>query len=73
MIKIRNTKREEDIRICEKQNLTIKEAVVYSGIGETTLRGLLKQKNCPFVLLVGKKQLIKRKAFDDYIDKIKYL
>lgn len=73
MIKIRNTKSEEDIRICEKQNLTVKEAVAYSGIGETTLRSLLKEKNCPFVLLVGKKQLIKRKAFDNYIEKVKYL
>lgn len=63
----------EEIRICEKQNLTIKEAVAYSGIGETTIRHMLKQRNCPFLLMVGKKQLIKRKAFDEYIDKARYL
>ena len=29
---------------------------------------LLKQPNCPFVLFVGNKKLVKRKAFEAYID-----
>lgn len=59
-----------NIPIWEKQNLTIKEAAVYSGIGENTIRGLLKSRNCPFLLRVGTKQMIKRKKFDEYIEKI---
>lgn len=68
-----NTKESMSIPIWEKQNLTIKEASMYSGIGETTIRSLLKQKNCPFLLMVGKKQLVKKKKFDEYIEKIKYI
>lgn len=56
-----------------KQNMTVKETVAYSGVGETTIRNLLKQRNCPFLLMVGKKQLVKRKAFDDYIEKARFL
>ena len=59
-----------NVPIWEKQNLTIKEAVAYSGIGENTLRALVKNRNCPFVLRVGTKQMIKRKKFDEYIEKM---
>ena len=62
-----------NIPIWEKQNLTIKEAAAYSGIGENTIRSLLKSKSCPFLLRVGSKQMIKKKKFDEYIEKISNL
>lgn len=61
------------IPICNKLNLTIKEASVYSNIGETTIRNLLKIKGCPFLLMIGKRQLVKRKEFEEYITSKHYI
>ena len=61
------------IPIWEKINLKIEEAAEYSNIGVSTLRGLLKEKGCPFLLMVGKKQLIKRKEFEKYLKDKHYL
>lgn len=55
-----------------KYNLTIKEASEYYNIGENKLRELIKQ-DCEFVLYIGKKALIKRKQFEEYLDKVTYL
>ena len=51
-----------------KMTLTIKEAAEYSNIGINKIDEMLKQPNCPFVLYVGNKKLVKRKAFEAYID-----
>lgn len=56
-----------NIPIKDKINLTIKEAVKYSNIGEKTIRTMLKKKGCPFLLKVGNKQLIKRREFEKYV------
>lgn len=56
-----------------KYNLTIKEASEYYNIGENKLRELIKQDYCEFVLYIGKKALIKRKQFEEYLDKVTYL
>ena len=58
-----------EIPIYQKQNLTIEEAAVYSNIGQGKLRELTDNDRCRFVIWVGKKRLIKRKLFDEYIDK----
>ena len=50
-----------------KMTLTIKEAAEYSNIGINRIEQMLKQPNCPFVLYVGTKKLVKRKAFEQYI------
>ena len=50
-----------------KMALTIKEAAEYSNIGINRIDTLLRQPNCPFVLYVGTKKLVKRKAFEDFI------
>jgi excisionase family DNA binding protein len=47
--------------------LTIKEAAEYSNIGINKIDALLKQPNCPFVLYVGTRKLVKRKEFEAYI------
>lgn len=56
------------VPVWEKQNLTIEEAAAYSNIGKSKLYELTKEKNCPFVLRVGNKILIKRLNFDKYIN-----
>ncbi len=50
-----------------KMTLTIKEAAEYSNIGINKIDSMLRQPNCPFVLYVGTKKLVKRKEFEQYI------
>ena len=50
-----------------KLTLTIKEAAEYSNIGINKIDALLKQPNCPFVLYVGTRKLVKRREFEEYI------
>jgi len=57
----------EKVPIHLKMVLTIKEAAEYSNIGINKIDTLLKQPNCPFVLYVGTRKLVKRKEFEDYI------
>ncbi len=56
-----------DIPIWRKANLTIEEAAIYSGIGQNKLRELTDADDCPFVLWIGSKRLIKRKMLDKYM------
>ena len=54
--------------IDRKMLLSIREAAEYSNIGINKIDELLKQPNYPFVLFVGTKKLVKRKAFEAYIE-----
>lgn len=56
------------IPIWEKSNLTLEEAAAYSGIGINKLRKLSNDDQCPFVLWIGAKRLIKRRRLDEYIE-----
>ena len=57
----------ERVPIHLKMNLTIKEAAEYSNIGINKIDSMLRSPNCPFVLYVGTKKLVKRKEFEQYI------
>ena len=57
----------ESVPIHLKITLSIKEASEYSNIGINKIDAMLKQPNCPFVLYVGSKKLVKRKEFEAYI------
>ena len=57
----------ERVPIHLKMNLTIKEAAEYSNIGINKIDSMLRSPNCPFVLYVGSKNLVKRKEFEQYI------
>ena len=59
----------ERVPIHLKLNLTIKEAAEYSNIGINRLREISNEQNCPFVLWVGSKRLIKRKPFESFLEK----
>ena len=59
----------DKVPIHEKIALTIEEANEYSNIGICKIKEMARQPNCPFVLYVGKKRLIKRKEFEEYISK----
>ena len=56
-----------EVQVWEKANLTLEEAAAYSNIGINRLRELSDADQCPFVLFVGNKRLIKRKQCDAYL------
>lgn len=56
-----------EVPIWQKVMLTKEEAAAYSHIGINKLEELLKVPNCPFVLYVGKKKLIKRREFEAFL------
>ena len=67
-VQITNNRR-PDIPVWERSSLTIDQAAVYCGVGKDKLRELTDREECPFVLWVGSKRLIRRKKLDEYLDK----
>lgn len=59
----------KEVPIWEKSNLTVEEAAAYTGIGINKIREMSSGDNCPFALWVGNKRLIKRRKFDEYVEK----
>lgn len=57
----------EKVPIHLKVALTVREAAEYSNIGINKIDSMLRSPNCPFVLFVGTKKLVKRKEFEAYI------
>lgn len=57
----------QTVPIHEKVTLTIREAAEYSNIGINKIDSMLRSPNCPFVLFVGTKKLVKRKEFEEFI------
>ena len=57
------------VPIWEKLAITKEEAAKYSNIGINKIDSMLKEPRCPFVLYVGKKKLVKRKEFEEFISK----
>lgn len=50
-----------------KMTMTIKEAAEYSNIGINKIESMLRAPNCPFVLYVGTRKLVKRREFEEFI------
>ena len=62
-------KEKKNVEIYQKVLLTIEEAAQYSHIGQNKISELLKMPRCNFVLYVGKKKLVKRLPFEDFLMK----
>ena len=58
----------KDVPIAEKAFLTLEEAAVYFNIGINKLRELTRDDHCPYILWNGTKRLIKRKAFEEFLN-----
>lgn len=56
------------IPVWEKVTLTLKEAASFSNIGINKLREMTDSPECPFILWVGSKKLIKREKFIKYLE-----
>ncbi|MCI8307841.1 MAG: helix-turn-helix domain-containing protein [Lachnospiraceae bacterium] len=54
----------------DKLNLTIKEAAAYSNIGQNKIEEMSRIPNCPFVLYIGRRKLIKRREFEKYLEEV---
>ena len=61
------SKNKLEVPIWQKVMFTKEEAAAYSHIGINKLEELLKVPNCPVVLYVGKKKLIKRREFEAFL------
>ncbi len=61
------------VPIWHKASLTVEEAAEYSNIGVNRIRDLCKDPVTKFSFKVGKKVLIKREAFDEYLRSVQLL
>ena len=57
-----------EVPIWQKFSLTLEETAAYSGIGINKLRKITDEKDCHFVLFIGRKRLIKRRQFEEYLE-----
>lgn len=58
------------VPIWERYTLSIEEAAQYFQIGETKLRRIIEQNpDEQFILMNGNRRQIKRRLFEEYIDK----
>lgn len=62
-------KQSYSVPLWNKLNLSIEEASIYSNIGTGKLYEMTEKPDCPFVLWVGSRRIIKRKVFEEYIAK----
>lgn len=55
----------------ERYTLTIEEAAIYFRIGENKLRALIREnEDANYILWNGTRAQIKRKLFEEYVDKL---
>ena len=59
----------KEIPVCEKYNLTIEEASAYFNIGKDRMREIVNENRNELVLVIGRKNLIKRKKMEEYLDR----
>lgn len=57
------------IPIPQKAILSVREAAAYTNIGINKIDSMLRMPNCPFVLYVGTKKLVKRQEFEKFLSK----
>lgn len=57
----------QNVPIHLKMTLTVKEAAEYSNIGINKIDSMLRSPNCPFVLYIDTKKLVKRREFEQFI------
>ena len=60
---------EVSVPLGEKYLLTIKEAAVYFNIGQKKMRRIAEDYIGDLAIFCGNRYLIKRKKFEDFIDK----
>lgn len=59
----------QNVPIHLKMTLTVKEAAEYSNIGINKIDSMLRMPNCPFVLYVATKKIVKLREFEQFISR----
>lgn len=59
--------KKQEVPIWHKANLTLEEAAAYFAIGINKLREITNERDCNFVIFIGRKRLIKRRPFEEYL------
>ncbi|MCR5590390.1 MAG: transposase [Lachnospiraceae bacterium] len=54
----------------DKEILTIEEGAALFGIGQNKLKAMLNEPSCPFRLLNGRKRMIMKDQFKEYLAKV---
>ena len=62
-----------EVPIQYKENLTLEEASAIFNIGKDKLRELMNDAYCPFVLINGRKKLINKDKFKDFLGKVRQI
>lgn len=57
-----------ELQLESKPLLTLREASTYIGIGINKLRDMSNERNCDFVLFVGRKRMFKREALVKFLE-----
>lgn len=57
-----------EVPLWKKLTLTFEEAAIYSGLGINKIRLLASLEDCPFALKNGAHTIIKRTAFENFIN-----
>ena len=65
---IKTSTEKPTVPIWEKHLLTIDEAALYTNIGQNRIAEMLRKPSCPFVIYVGRKKLVKRTAFEKFLE-----
>jgi len=60
-------KQSYNIPLWNKLNLSVSEASIYSNISTTKIYEMTEKPDCPFVIWIGNRRIIKRKAFEEYL------
>ncbi len=63
----------EKLSINMKYVLTISEAAEYTNIGQNKIAELLNNPQCEFCIRVGRKRLIIREKFEEFISHSRYI
>lgn len=66
---IEELQEEVSVPLGEKYLLTIKEAAIYFNIGQKKMRRIAEDYIGDLAIFCGNRYLIKRKKFEDFIDK----
>ena len=64
----------KEVPVWEKYALTIREAAMYFHIGEKKMRQIVEEHpDADFVVRLGNRAMIKRKNFENYLDRASVL
>ena len=59
-----------DIPLWLKPVLSVTETSIYTGISANKIYEMSESEDCPFVIWIGSRRVIKRKSFEEYLETV---